>query len=126
MLLGGAATATPETLIGMPLEFEHLHPAAHGGATVRVNLWLACTRCNDFKGDRVDALDPETGETVPLFNPRTQVWVEHFAWSPDGTLIIGVTSIGRATLVALKLNNEYIVVARQFGVEAGWWPPEYR
>src|SRR5215217_500617 len=69
---------TPEALIGMPLEFEHLHPEAQGGATVRENLWLACTRCNDFKGDRIGAVDSETGETVPLFNPRTQVWVEHF------------------------------------------------
>ena len=114
---------TPEALIGMPLEFEHLHPEAHGGATVRENLWLACTRCNDFKGDRTDAVDPETGETVLLFNPRTQVWMEHFAWSPDGTLIIGVTPVCRATAVALRLNNEYIVVARRFWVEAGWWPP---
>jgi hypothetical protein len=113
---------TPEALIGMPLEFEHLHPEAHGGATVRENLWLACTRCNDFKGDRIGAFDPETGETVPLFNPRTQIWTEHFAWSPDGTLIIGVTPVGRATVVALRLNNEYIVVARRFWVEAGWWP----
>ncbi len=114
---------TPEALIGMPLEFEHLHPEAHGGATVRENLWLACIRCNDFKGDRTDAVDPETGETVLLFNPRTQVWMEHFAWSPDGTLIIGVTPVCRATAVALRLNNEYIVVARRFWVEAGWWPP---
>lgn len=113
---------TLEALIGMPLEFEHLHPDAHGGATVRENLWLACTRCNDFKGDRMDAVDPETGETVSLFNPRTQIWGDHFAWSPDGTLIIGMTPVGRATVGALRLNNEFIVVARRFWVEAGWWP----
>jgi hypothetical protein len=114
---------TPEALIGMPLEFEHLYPEARGGATVRENLWLACTRCNDFKGDRTDAVDPQTGETVQLFNPRTQSWIEHFSWSPDGTLIIGLTPIGRATVVVLRLNNEFIVVARRFWVEAGWWPP---
>jgi HNH endonuclease len=107
----------------MPLEYEHLYPEARGGVTVRENLWLACTRCNDFKGDRTDAVDPQTGETVPLFNPRTQSWTEHFSWSLDGTLIIGLTQIGRATVVALRLNNEFIVVARRFWVEAGWWPP---
>lgn len=106
----------------MPLEFEHLHPESHGGATLRENLWLACTRCNDFKGDRIDAIDLETNETVPLFNPRTQIWAEHFIWSPDGTLIIGLTPIGRATVAALRLNNEFILVARRFWVEAGWWP----
>jgi hypothetical protein len=114
---------TPEALIGMPLEFEHLYPEARGGATVRENLWLACTRCNDFKGHRTDAVDPQTGETVQLFNLRTQSWIEHFSWSPDGTLIIGLTPIGRATVVVLRLNNEFIVVARRFWVEAGWWPP---
>jgi len=62
---------TPEALIGMPLEFEHLYPEALGGATVRDNLWLACTRCNDYKGDRVDAVDSESGEYTSLFNPRT-------------------------------------------------------
>jgi hypothetical protein len=42
---------------GVPLEFEHLYPEAYGGLTVRENLWLACTRCNGFRGDRVDAID---------------------------------------------------------------------
>jgi len=114
---------TPEALIGMPLEYEHLYPEALGGPTDRPNLWLACTRCNDFKGDRIDALDPETSERMPLFNPRIQVWIEHFTWSPDGTQIIGRTAIGRATVEALRLNNEFIVTARRFWVESGWWPP---
>jgi hypothetical protein len=114
---------TPEALIGMPLEYEHLYPEARGGPTVRENLWLACTRCNGFKGDRVEVVDPGSGESVSLFNPRTQVWTEHFIWSPDGTLIIGLTPVGRATAAALRLNNEFLIVARRFWVEAGWWPP---
>lgn len=107
----------------MPLEFDHLHPEALGGPTERANLWLACTRCNDFKGDRIDGIDPETGESVTLFNPRTQRWAEHFAWSTSGTHILGLTPTGRAAVVALRLNNEFILVTRQFWVEAGWWPP---
>ena len=70
---------SPEAFLGMPLDVEHLVPEAAGGATVRENLWLACSRCNDFKGDRTAAVDPRTGRQVPLFNPRTQVWAEHFA-----------------------------------------------
>lgn len=115
---------SPETLLGMPLEFEHLQPEALGGPTSRENLWLACSRCNDFKGDRTDALDPGNNERVPLFNPRTQVWKDHFAWSTNGTHILGQTSTGRATIITLRLNNEFILVARQFWVSAGWWPPE--
>ncbi|MBC8448448.1 MAG: HNH endonuclease [Chloroflexi bacterium] len=114
---------SPEVLTGMPLEIEHIIPEAAGGLTVRENLWLACHRCNEFKGDRTHAVDPFTGERVVLFNPRTQRWREHFAWSPDGTLIVGLTPCGRATVVALRLNNEYVVEARCFWVEAGWWPP---
>jgi hypothetical protein len=114
---------TPEAYIGMPLEYDHLYPEALGGPTERENLWLACTRCNDFKGDRIEGRDPETGEVLPLFNPRTQRWAEHFAWSAVGTHIIGLTPLGCATAATLRLNNEFIVVTRQFWVAAGWWPP---
>lgn len=114
---------TPEILIGMPMEFEHIYPEALGGETVRENLWLACSRCNDFKLDRIEAIDPETQASVRLFHPRDQIWTEHFAWSPDGVYVIGRTAIGRATIDLLKLNNEFICTTRQFWVAAGWWPP---
>lgn len=108
----------------MPLDFEHLYPEALGGPTERENLWLACSRCNDFKGDRIDGLDRETNERFPLFHPRTQTWVEHFVWSTSGTHIIGKTLVGRATVDALRLNNDFIVTTRRFWIEAGWWPPD--
>ncbi len=107
----------------MPLMIEHIIPDALGGPTTRENLWLACYRCNEFKGDRTDAVDPTTGEVVALFNPRTQRWSEHFTWSSDGIFIEGITTHGRATVAALRLNNRYVVAARQLWVEAGWWPP---
>jgi len=114
---------TPEILIGMPLDIDHLLAEARGGATIRENLWLACTRCNGFKADRSHAPDPISSEQVPLFNPRTQVWTEHFSWALDGITIVGHTAIGRATVVALRLNNDHILVTRQFWVLAGRWPP---
>jgi hypothetical protein len=115
----------PEAFLGMPLDIEHIAPEALGGLAVRDNLWLACSRCNDFKGDRTQARDPMTCERVPLFNPRVQHWVGHFVWSLDGTHIHGQTPIGRATVEALRLNNGFIIVARTF-VEAGRWRPEER
>ena len=114
---------SPEAFIGMPLDIEHLIPEALDGPTVRENLWLACSRCNDFKGDRMEAIDAQTGEWVSLYNPRIQTWTDHFAWSPDGTEVLGLTAYGRATVTALRLNNEFIVAARRFWVEAGRWPP---
>jgi hypothetical protein len=64
-----------------------------------------------------------TGEIVPLFNPRQQRWSEHFAWSADGTQITGLTIIGRATVVALQMNNATIIPARRRWAAAGWHPP---
>ncbi|MBM4423938.1 MAG: HNH endonuclease [Chloroflexi bacterium] len=113
-----------EELAGMPMTIEHLVPIAEGGLSVEENLWLACNRCNGFKGALTSARDPDIGDTVPLFNPRLDVWVEHFEWNSDGTLIIGKTPRGRATVVALQLNNPEIVVARRLWVSAGWWPPQ--
>ena len=112
-----------ETLLGMPMDIEHLQPHAAGGSAREENLWLACRRCNLFKGRQTQADDPESGRRIALFNPRLQVWSDHFAWSEDGTEILGTTACGRATVVALKLNNPEIVVARRQWCGVGWWPP---
>jgi hypothetical protein len=68
----------PEAFLGMPLDIDHIIPEALDGPTIRANLWLACPRCHDFKGDRTTALGPDTGQRQPLFNPRTQRWTDHF------------------------------------------------
>lgn len=112
-----------QTIVAVPMHIEHIVPLAAGGQTVPENLWLACPLCNGYKGAQTQAVDPETGERVPLFHPRTQRWDEHFAWSEDGTEIIGRTTVGRATVKALRLNNEYSVPSRRVWVAAGWHPP---
>jgi hypothetical protein len=115
---------SPEHLMGAPMTIEHLVPDSKGGKTVEENLWLSCDRCNVFKGAQTTALDPKTGKETPLFNPRHQKWQEHFRWRSDGLEIEGITACGRATIVALQLNNPYIVTTRQQWVSAGWWPPQ--
>jgi hypothetical protein len=102
---------------------DHLLPESRGGPTIRENLWLACRRCNEFKGNRTSAVDPLTDKVVPLFNPRIQSWGVHFTWGEDGTKIIGLTATGRATVTALRLNNDEIVAARSLWVQVGWHPP---
>lgn len=115
---------TQEIVIGMPLVIDHIIPEAKGGASADNNLWLACRRCNEFKGAQTTAADPETGEQVPLFNPHAQQWADHFAWREEGTMIVGLTPSGRATVAALKLNNDYIVRSRRRWVSTGWHPPQ--
>lgn len=79
------------------MHVEHIVPLAAGGSSEENNLWLACPLCNGHKGIQTHAIDPASGEEVRLFNPRWQVWREHFAWSADGILILGITACGRAT-----------------------------
>ena len=52
----------------------------HGGQTVSANLALACLNCNRLKGSDLAAIDPVNGVIVPLFNPRTQSWVNTLNW----------------------------------------------
>jgi hypothetical protein len=105
------------------LEIEHLTPRARKGSDEEENLWLACRLCNSFKADQVSARDPETGRDVAVFNPRQQRWAEHFMWTKDGTRIQGKTPCGRATVIALQLNNIVAVTVRRYWAQAGWHPP---
>lgn len=113
---------TEQRISGAQMHVDHIIPLARGGASDESNLWLACAWCNSFKGDAIQAVDPETGQLVPLFNPRAQRWAEHFSWSDHFTQIIGLTPTGRATVQALQMNNEFIVIARRYWVQAGWRP----
>lgn len=112
-----------EAVIGIVLEIEHIHPTSLGGKTVRQNLWLACHRCNQCKNNRIRAVDLLTQEEVALFNPRTQYWQEHFRWDHNGIQILGLTAAGRATVVTLQMNDEYVTQSRRFWVILGIHPP---
>ncbi len=114
---------TRELNSGMPLEIEHIIPEGSGGTSEESNLWCACSLCNRYKGMRSETPDPESGRTTLFFNPRTQVWNDHFMWSNDSLFIMGISATGRATVAGLKLNNAYIVPARQQWAQAGWHPP---
>ena len=115
---------TQEEVVGMEMEIDHLVPKAQQGETSEENLWLACSACNNAKNDRTTARDPLTTEEVKLRNPRKQVWSEHFRWASEGDRIIGLSSTGRATIVALNLNRYYLVRSRRIWVKAGWHPPQ--
>lgn len=106
------------------LEIEHLHPRSKGGKTVKENLWLACTYCNTFKSSQTHGIDPKTKRKIPLFNPRNQVWKNHFELDTDQATIIGKTVCGRATVNALKINNELALETRKHWVGVGWYPPK--
>ena len=68
--------------------------------------------CSLRKGPRRVAVDPEVGDEVALFNPRTLVWAEHLRLKADGRLE-GVSACGRATIACLKMNRPLAVLLRR-------------
>jgi len=102
---------------------DHAIPLALSGIHTLDNLALACFHCNRRKADRVVAEDLDSRESVPLFNPRQHQWSEHFIWSADGLLVIGITPTGRATVAALAFNRERVVTIRAADQAVGRHPP---
>jgi hypothetical protein len=100
---------------------DHVLPRAAGGPTTAENLALACVSCSLRKWAKQNAVDPETGNEVPLFNPRMQVWPEHFRW--DNERVVPLSPTGRATAAALALNRPVIVAIRQEEAARGRHPP---
>ena len=103
---------------------EHIFPRTLGGKTVAENLAYSCLGCNSHKAVKTKAIDPISETSAALFNPRTQIWSEHFAWSVDFTEIIGLTPIGRATITALKLNRKGVKNLRWALFIVGKHPPK--
>jgi len=100
---------------------DHVVPVVAGGLTTADNLALACVSCSLRKAARQTVEDPETGEMVPIFNPRQQTWKEHFRW--DGVQIVGLTATGRVTIDALAMNRAIILAIRAEEKLLGRHPP---
>lgn len=102
---------------------DHVTPRTAGGGDDPANLALACPRCNGHKWAATDAPDPDTGEVVPLFNPRVDAWADHFGWSADPPgVVVARTATGRATVVRLRMNDPPVVALRVILAEVGLFP----
>lgn len=88
------------------LEIEHIFPHSKGGKSVKENLCLACRLCNLYKSAKIYGFDAVSAKHTRLFNPNLQIWSEHFIWDKMKTSIIGKTPCGRATVYALKMNDD--------------------
>src|SRR5258708_12105178 len=81
---------------------EHIVSRQHGGSDDPGGLALACDRCNAYKGPNLTSIDPDTGIVTALFNPRGEVWSDHFA--VQGRHILGLTRTRPATLLLPHIN----------------------
>jgi len=112
-----------ELATGTTFHIENVVPESHGGETILSNLALSCSGCNLAKGDRL------TGpNAVPLFNPRHYDspllgWHLHFELERETGVIAFRTSIGDATIAALKMNSPSRVFARLLQIRAGLFGP---
>jgi hypothetical protein len=102
---------------------DHVRARAAGGSDDPENLALSCFHCNRHKSDRAASIDPESGAEVALFDPRTARWADHFRWSSDRLRVEGVTPVGRATVVALRMNRERVPAVRHADLSVGRHPP---
>jgi hypothetical protein len=82
---------------------DHVIARKHRGATTADNLALACAECNRYKGSDIATLDPVDGQLTRLFDPRRDVWADHFVLV--GTVIEGRTAVGRGTAGILQFNE---------------------
>ena len=112
-----------EEITGQRFHVDHVLPRVGGGKTNLENLCLACPGCNGAKLDQQSGLDPVSGNSVALFNPRQHQWKEHFAWDSEGITIIGLSDIGRATIETLRLNRPLATSARRVRVTFHRHPP---
>src|SRR5712691_8651165 len=113
----------PEDVVLAAHQLDHILAQKHGGETAEDNLALCCTICNRRKGSDIGALDPVSGELLPLFHPRRDHWAEHFEL--HGGEMVARTGTGRVTIQLLRLNRPQRIKEREALVRSGWlWTSE--
>ncbi len=100
-----------------PFEIDHVIPRKHHGRTDSSNLALSCVYYNAFKGPNLTGLDPATGKFTRLNNPRRHKWRHHFRF--QGSILIGLTAIGRTTVDVLQMNHREIAALREILMDSG-------
>ncbi len=109
----------PQSETAISHQIDHVRAKQHGGTDDEDNLCLCCAICNRYKGPNLSSIDPDTQEITQLFNPRKQIWTQHFQL--DGEQLIGLTPEGRATVFLLQLNSEERLLERRMLVALGYF-----
>lgn len=97
---------------------DHVIAEKHGGPTEDHNLCLCCPSCNRAKGSDIATLVND--KMIRLFNPRIDVWKEHFVL--EGLQIRAKTLIGAGTLRLLRINDGPRLQLRQLLMATGRFP----
>ncbi len=65
----------------------------------------------------------DEGAEARLFHPHRDNWLEHFDWSVNTLVIVGLTEIGIATVNLLRMNRPQLVEVRSLWIIVGKHPP---
>lgn len=109
----------PQAGTVLPHAVDHIRSQKHGGPSTLENLCWSCAWCNSFKGTDIAAYPPGSNEIVPLFNPRTDAWDDHFFW--EEAVLRGKTPVGSATIELLRINQPERVDHRRLLMQVGLW-----
>ena len=85
-------------------EIDHIISRKHRGSNDDDNLVYPCPACNRNKGPDIASIDWDNQRVITrFFNPRTDIWSEHFKLS--GSFIEPLTAIGKVTVVIFLFND---------------------
>ncbi len=109
-----------EYLSAFDYHIDHIIGIQHGGPDTILNFAYVCSPCNWKKGPNISTILNLNSPLIPLFNPRTQNWTEHF--ETKNGLITPLSIVGEATIKLLELNTPNKVEERYEMMLAGFYP----
>ncbi|MFN4253804.1 MAG: HNH endonuclease [Saprospiraceae bacterium] len=104
----------------LPFQIDHIISLKHGGGHELENLAYVCPHCNQHKGSDLATFLDSYQDIAVLFNPRTDIWAEHFEVA-EGE-ILPKTRTGRATIKMLRFNEPDLLILRRSLFEEGRYP----
>ena len=99
-------------------EIDHIISLKHRGKTVLENLALACQPCNRNKGSDLGSISGTSDILVRFFNPRTDIWHEHFHLNEFAEIEFR-SEVGEVTILIFGLNEPERIRERQGLIELG-------
>ncbi|MEZ4775028.1 MAG: HNH endonuclease signature motif containing protein [Bacteroidia bacterium] len=110
----------PQAITNYDFHIEHIIGIQHGGENSLENLAWCCAFCNWKKGPNIATILDGEKQIIPLFNPRSQKWFDHF--ETRGGHITAKTDIGKATIKLLEFNLPERIEIRDVLTQAGYYP----
>ena len=110
----------PDIAANFRFHIEHIIGRQHGRSDNAENLAYARSYCNRKKGPNISTVLSKSGPIVPLFNPRSDTWVDHFI--VEHGMIYSQTDVGEGTLRLLDFNSFERILERKELMDAGVYP----